>query len=117
MTQFDRFQKDVLTEGLEDYVGLWQVARRVRESLRLSEANEVRQAVVDRLRPLFEGGHVEAGELASNGGFSAWKRQGQDAVERIDREWRRLGHDPNISDICWLNNTALGDAVARRLQP
>jgi hypothetical protein len=39
----------------------------------------------------------------------------EDAINRIERAWRNLGHDPNIPDICWFSNTELGDQVARDL--
>ena len=113
MTQLDPIQRDILVEGLEDYVGLWEVARLVREAVRRPGEDAVRQAAIERLRPLLEGGYMEAGDLTPDGGFAAWSSQGKGAVDQIDKRWRRLGRDPSISEICWLNNTGRGNALAR----
>jgi hypothetical protein len=44
----------------------------VRESLQTPTADEVRQTAIRLLRPLVDGGYVEAGTLASTG-FEAWR--------------------------------------------
>lgn len=108
----DSVQRETLIVGLEDWVGLWLVARLVRESLRSPTVDEVRQAAIGRLRPLVEGGYMEAGALTPEG-FEAWRHQGSAAVDRIDRLWQRLGRDPNLPDNIYLSNTTRGDAAAR----
>lgn len=112
MIKPDAIQRDVLTQGLEDWVGLWVVARLVRELLPAPTADEVRREAVQRLRPLIEGGYLEVGSLTPNG-FEAWRLQGAASVERIDGLWQRLGRDPNLPDNVYLSNTARGDTLGR----
>jgi len=124
MIQLDPIQQEILVEGLDDYVGLWQVASRVRESLRESPTTDsVRQRVLKHLRPLLERGFLEAGNLAGDGGFVPWEGQGREALDSIGRAWTRLGRDPNIgygpdpsdADSCWFRNTPAGSTHARQL--
>lgn len=116
MIRPNAIQRSILVEGPEDAVGLWQVARETRAALGLHEADAVRRAAIDSIRPLLEDGYVHAGNLGSDGGFTAWRRQGRDAVARIDAAWLQLARDPNIGEIGWLFNTALGNSLARSLR-
>lgn len=106
----DPIQREILAHGLKDWVGLWVVARLVRDTRATQSDDEVRRRAIERLRPLLEGGYVEAGALTPSG-FSAWQSQGGAAVDRIDNFWQRLGRDPNLPDNIYLNNTSRGDAV------
>jgi hypothetical protein len=112
MTEPDPVQREILLFGLDDWVGLWVVADFVRESLQTPTAEEVRQTAIQLLRPLVDGGYMEAGTLTSTG-FEAWRDQGT-AVDRIDGLWKRIGRDPNLADNVYLSNTTRGDAAARR---
>jgi len=114
MSELSEIQQAVLVEGLDDWVGLWTVAREVREGGgRASEV--VRQQVVDLIRQLNEAGYVRVGHPTSEGTFRAWKLSPAEAAERIGEEWSALGRDPDIGEICWLENTELGDEVARQV--
>ena len=44
---------------------------------------------------------AQFGHLANDGGFEPWERPGD--VGRVLAEWRELGRDPNMGDICWIN--------------
>ena len=115
MSELDAIQRDLLVEGLEDYVGLWQVAKQVHRLFGSLPAERVRDIALDRLRPLLLEGLIEPGLPAEGGGFSAWGGDAGAALDRIETEWRGLGTDPNIWDICWFKNTEKGNALARTL--
>jgi len=110
----EHIRVDLLIEGLEDYVGMWEVARAVREQFGNETAETVRLGAVSVILPLFERRAVEAGTLTKDGGFAPWREQGRSAVMRIAKEWQDLGRDPDISELCWLRNTPHGDTLARQ---
>ncbi len=115
MRELDVIQRDLLVEGLEDYVGLWQVAKHVHRLYGSLPAERVRDVSLERLRPLILEGLIEPGLPAEGGNFSSWDEDAKTALDRIEFEWRRLGKDPNIWDICWFKNTEKGNALARTL--
>lgn len=59
--------------------------------------------VLDIARALLGRGLV-VGNLMKDGGFAPWDEQQPDAVvNRIQQEWRELGHNPTIDDIAWFH--------------
>lgn len=46
--------------------------------------------------------------------FVSWRLAIPDVLSRIEREWRILGRDPSVGDICWFNNTPAGNERAQR---
>lgn len=112
MTELHELQRVSLVEGLDDYVGLWQWVRRVRDRWPDLADDAVRSKVLELVGELMRRNAIRAGALTRDGGFDAWELTPAEALERIEREWIELGRDPNIADICWFNNTELGDALA-----
>ena len=41
---------------------------------------------------------------------------GQDALQRVRREWWDPEKEMHPGSICWLDNTPAGDEVARRIE-
>lgn len=110
----DSIQSTVLVEGLDDYVGLWELAKQVRRAEPDVTSDEVRQGVLAGLEPLLTSGYVQAGQLTEEGGFDPWPLAPAEALRRIDAEWRQLDGDPNIWEICWFRNTERGDRIAEQ---
>jgi len=114
MSEMNDPLRSFLVEGLDDWIGLWRFARLVRDQLPGGTADEIRERAMLMVRELVVGGYVRPGRLTEDRpGFLEWDEDAEEAVERIDREWRQLGRDPNIPDICWFSNTERGDRVAR----
>jgi len=113
MNDFDSIQREILIEGLEDYVGLWQVARSVRRTFGELPTERIRELALHRLKPLLDGALIEAGVPAEGGSFACWGSDAATTLHRIDAEWRELGKDPNIPDICWFSNTEKGDLFVK----
>ncbi|HEX9209098.1 MAG TPA: hypothetical protein VF901_01170 [Bradyrhizobium sp.] len=88
-----------------DYVGLWQIIKRVRHESGLSDRNENKKLVLQIICGLLSAG-LEAVTLNSSGpGCTPWENQDLGYVlNRISTEWDNLDHDPNPGDIVWLNN-------------
>ncbi len=101
--RLDHIADSLVSESEHDYVGVWQLVRRVSKVCDQSSEEAIRGMTLELVRRLLRRGFV-AGRLAHEGGFEPWSNQNPDAVlERIDAEWSALGHRPGIDDICWLN--------------
>ena len=114
MTRLADVRQELLLEGQDDYVGLWEIAWILRRSKPSYGADEIREVALEILKPLLGEGLMEPGLLRENGGFHAWTCTPEEALVRIDEEWRALGQDPNIGQVCWFSNTAAGDKAAGR---
>ena len=64
------------------------------------------------LEHLLMNGLMEAGDVTDTG-FIPWPVDPTEALSIIKAEWRKLDELPNLGDVCWLNNTALGDELGR----
>lgn len=88
-------------EAREDYVGLWQIFRRIKSEILNKE--DVSFNVFEVVRGLLERGLL-VGNLTKDGSFEAWNQQNPDLViSRINKEWQDLGRDPTIDDIAWFH--------------
>ncbi len=65
------------------------------------------------LEHLLLNGLMEAGDVTDDG-FVPWAVNPSEALSIIKAEWRKLDELPNLGDVCWLNNTALGDEIGRK---
>jgi hypothetical protein len=116
MTELNDREREFLIEGLDDWIGLWRFARAARDDQPAATVDAIREQTLPMIRKLVVGEYMKAGALTEDApGFVPWNEQGEAAVARIDEEWRALGRDPNIPDICWFENTPRGDQVAREL--
>lgn len=113
MINLDPIQRDLIIEGLEDYIGLWQIAKHVRREFGSLSAERLRELTVRELEPLLSGGLIEAGFPSEGGGFSSWGMDAESTLDRILSEWSRLKSDPTIGDVCWFRNTGKGNALAK----
>lgn len=93
---------DFLSEATADYVGLWEIAQVVREELRASTADEVRNMSMTIVKQLYKRG-LRPGDYYLGSRFDFWPDEGLEAMlDRIEREWIRNGADPNLAEpICW----------------
>ena len=87
-------------ECREDYVGLWSVMRRIKES-DLPDGANVMEETLSLIAPLISGGSVVVGQF-EDGKFREWLMMPEEILGRIRRDWLALGRDPDIGDIVWL---------------
>lgn len=114
--EVDAVERDFLVEGLHDWIGLWRFARGARDDMPSPTDDTVRDTAMIWVRRLVLGGYMRPGCLIdADPGFEPWDLDASAAVERICDEWRALGRDPNIPDICWFENTPTGNALAAAL--
>ncbi|HVX90857.1 MAG TPA: hypothetical protein VHC20_04480 [Candidatus Paceibacterota bacterium] len=93
---------DILTECREDYVGLWSVIRQLRRG-GIEEA-AVFETTMNLLSTWLHEGKIVAGSFDTriDNDFHVWQMSPDEALARIAREWRGLGHDPNLGDVVWI---------------
>lgn len=84
-----------------DYVGMWQVAKAVREKLGARTSSEVRELSLEVAKGLYEKG-LRPGDYDYGTHMDFWPDDGCEAMlDRIRREWIKLGTDPNhLRPIC-----------------
>jgi hypothetical protein len=84
-----------------DYVGMWQIAKAVREKLGARTSEAVRELSLKVARGLYEKG-LRPGDYDYGTHMDFWPDQGCEAMlDRIRREWITAGADPNhMHPIC-----------------
>jgi hypothetical protein len=107
---------EVLVSGLDDWVMLVQVESLVRQGRGGLSPDTAIGETVGAVAEMLTGGLVEVGDVREPAGFMPWGVPPADAVARIRSEWRALGRDLEMGDICWLSNTALGDERAAQIR-
>jgi hypothetical protein len=99
MMTTEQARNELLAEAAADYVGLWSVALLFREE---SEGPHDMLGILEMLKSLLESHQLVVGFPTPDGrGFEAWSLSPEDAIERMAREWRELGRDPDIGEIAW----------------
>lgn len=95
-------QRQWVKDGRGNDLGLWWMARDVRQKLgpRASE-DDVRARTLDLLEPLLEAGEFRAASLLPGGRFAEWKGNVEEQLHRIDSDWRGLGRQPSLGDVVW----------------
>ena len=90
-----------------DLVGLWEIAKEV-ESL-VGVGDTARKQSLEIVRALLAKGLLAGDPPYDAGGYAPWPDQDPDKViNRMDREWLKLGRTPNIPDIAWLGRPHRG---------
>jgi hypothetical protein len=94
--------EDFMKESNADYVGLWEIASAARGDLGAKTTEETRMFGLEIVRRLYARG-LRPGDYYLGTRFDYWADDGcQAALDRIEREWIALGHDPTLGDpICW----------------
>ena len=93
--QVDELVRDLGLEAYEDYVGLWIVAKSLREMFPTASDTEVQAMGAEVVRRLVEDG-VELGDAGNRGEFTPWDDPTD--VDAAMQSWLALGRDPNIGD-------------------
>lgn len=105
-----QLSESVLQAGLDDWVPMAAVEGFARK-LGAEGDLDVIEMGLRAVRGLAGDGLVVLGDV-SDGGFFEWIEPLEDALDRLERTWRKL--DPGERGFaCWLRNTDLGNERAR----
>lgn len=101
MNTLDEIADDYSRHARSDFVGLWQIASRVREDLGLTNNADVRTETLLVVKRLLEGGFRPGDYLRT--GFAPWDETSADSIiARISNEWDTGRGAPTLADpICW----------------
>ena len=106
-------RQELLEDLTDDYVGIWDIARRVERKWSIEDGSEVRATAMTLLSDLIEDGLIVPGLARNDGGFDVWELGPEEAVDGIRREWRELGRLPSLGDIAWFDITPKGERLVR----
>jgi hypothetical protein len=110
MRQRDALQREILHNGLNDWVPLRAIEGYAKH-LGVPEGR-ARAVILDLLRDLGQTRLVEFGTV-NRDGFTLWAEPVAFSLAKIDHDWA-LG--PGARGFrCWTRNTPAGDEMARRL--
>ncbi|MFE2867857.1 hypothetical protein [Embleya sp. NPDC059259] len=101
----ERIAREVLLEGLDDWVPIDTVIAGARDAPGAVAGFQGTAAMV--FEHLLRNAFMRAGDLGENG-FEAWPVTGDQAYDRVLRQCERLGWAP-LGAGAWLANTPLGD--------
>lgn len=101
MSKLDQIADMYATHAEVDYVGLWQIAKSVRERLGFQNPQKVRELGLEIVKRLYDKG-LRAGDYDYGGHMEFWPDEGRQAlVDRISHEWEELDADPtHLDPIC-----------------
>ena len=115
----------LLVSGADDWLDMADVISAVIEIERLTDQQPelLRERALGAVERLLAGGFMEAGETPRGGpGFVPWGLEVSETMSRINYVWDhlrdRLGGRallPDISEICYLRNTDLGNEIGELL--
>jgi hypothetical protein len=116
---------DLLLRGLDDDIQASEVASVVMRVCGAATQDQVRELSLGLIREIVRQGLMEVGDIIGIGfhpsrryasvRFQRWDLSFEEGMERVAREWRALGRNPSLGEICWLINTERGNEVARQL--
>lgn len=97
----DEFVAGCLAEIEDDYLGLWVIVGRVRQSLKVASDSEVRWYTLQIVRALIRQGLWPMDYLKT--GIVYWAESDENSIiARIKEEWSAQKIDPNLAQpICW----------------
>jgi hypothetical protein len=102
MSEFDELKHGVADECHEDVVGLWSVVWDVHHRMPKASERERRDIALRIISDLLTTNQIWAGHPTGDGrGFIYWDVGPTDAMKRINDEWDRLGHEPNVGEVVW----------------
>ncbi len=109
--KYEQLIYEILIQGEDDWYPLGALVGKVR-NLTHQSGDDLLQASLEVVSQLLVAGLMKAGDVGEFG-FVAWPEMVPAALARIEREWRALGREPSLGDICWLANTPSGNHEAR----
>ena len=105
---------DLLVCGLDDWIQAAEIASVARTIGAAVTEVEVRDLSLRLVRELIGQDLMEVGAVTESG-FTSWEISVDQALRRIEQEWRALPKGPDLGDVCWLNLTKKGEVQAKEV--
>ena len=107
----ERMIQALLGRGRDDWVMAADVAWIARDIGGADSDDEVRSASLGLIERALRDELMRIGDV-TDGGFFPWKASPDQALRRVEASWLELGRSPDLGEVCWLENTEKGDALA-----
>jgi hypothetical protein len=95
----------LVEEAQRDTVGLWAVLWQVKKDMPSLGQDDARRVAIALIGETLGDNQIVPGEFVDRDeeteAFVPWLLSADEAVERIESEWGRLGREPSIGDIVW----------------
>lgn len=93
----EEIQAQFLREAKEDYIGLWEIVKVIREEAQVSDLEEMRTMTISVVRYLLEAGCRPGQSPYKAGGFQLWPEMNQDQIIfRVISDLDNTGDDPGF---------------------
>ncbi len=102
---------EILVRGLDDWIQAAEVASIARTHGGAKGDDETRKISIEIVRELLNRDLIQIGEVSSTG-FQSWNLSEVDVLAKIDADWRRRPHGPDLGELFWLNLTEYGQRIA-----
>lgn len=111
------FWDDLIIEGTEDYVGLWEIIHEFRTKHPEKNQKHIKKMTLEAVREILETGFMQIGmfDNGKNLEYKIWDLDINDTIHRIETEWNELGRMPSIGEIAWLITSEKGEKEAKRI--
>jgi hypothetical protein len=114
MTTADSIKFELLSEGMEDFLGLWEFLWIARESMGIQDPETAKEVALAMVREFIEEGLVIPGNPVEPGpDFDPWNLSPDETMSRIEDRWKSLGHAPTTGEIAWFVTTLKGESWVR----
>ena len=113
------FYNDLIIEGMEDYVGLWEIIHEFHVKYPNKSQEEVQLMTLEALQEILETGFMKIGMFEyideKNLEYQVWELDINNSIQRVEKEWNELRREPNIGEVAWLVTTEKGEKEAKRI--
>ncbi len=104
-------QRIIAEEAKTDVVGLWAVLWEVKQNSTHLAPEAAMSVTLDVIERLLSAGDIVAGQFVDQNDdtlfFERWNMSVAETIDRIEREWQRLGKEPSPGEIVWFVNAEL----------
>lgn len=108
---------ELLRRGADDWVMAADLAWIAKSAGGAVTDEEILETALRIIRSVVDEGLMQLGDVTDDG-FFEWDLTPEEAIERVEREWRALRRPPDLGDVCWLANTSVGDVrVQAAIEP
>jgi hypothetical protein len=107
---------ELVMRGCDDWVNAAEVTSVVKFTGHAQSEDEIRSLSLKLIREVVQQGLMEIGDLPDEGRhLKLWPITSQESLDRVEHEWKALGRNPSLGEVCWLQNTDKGDALGEEL--
>jgi hypothetical protein len=104
----------ILIRGEDDKVMAAEVVSVIMtiEGIPYTDEKRIKERALEIIGKVVREGLMTIGDLTKNG-FIQWDIPIEDSIRKAEDRWNSLGRNPELGEVCWLQNTEKGYSIAR----